>query len=267
MSSIISLGPVGPLSPEDTEGSSSTGPKPRSHVFGYLDETGLLHTPATDRFFGMGLLIVQSPRNLHRAVITLKDRKQFYKEFKFSELKTSNLPIYKGLIDAVFDTYGLRFNCYIVDKQARSTSNHVASYNGYAGYLVANAIDQTGADASEYITVLADDVSTNSINDKFESMVRDRVRKVTRRNALFGICRLESHAVTELQICDVLVGVVAYAHKMATGSVSTRSAKAQLVRYVQRKLNVFSLSQEHNLHLQNGIMFCVTQKSKPKTEE
>ncbi|MES2971753.1 MAG: DUF3800 domain-containing protein [Patescibacteria group bacterium] len=243
---------------------NSTGPKPRSHIFGFLDETGLLHTPPTDRFFGMGLVIVQNPRQLHRSIVRFKDQKQFYKEFKFSEIKTANLATYKTLMDICFDTHSLRFNCYIVDKTARTTNHHIRSYNGYAGYLIAHAIDQADEKVSEYITVLADDVSTNSINDRFESMVRERIRQVTRRGALFGICRLESHAVTELQICDVLVGAVAYAHKMGVGSVSTKGAKAQLVKYIQKKLNVFSLSQDLNLHLRNGVMFCVTQKLKVK---
>jgi len=241
---------------------NSTGPKPRSHIFGYLDETGLLHTPPTDRFFGLGLVIIQNPRNLHRSIIRLKDKRNFHKEFKFSGIKQSNLNTYKQLIDIIFDTQNLRFNCYIVDKTARSTKNYVSSYNGYAGYLIAHSIDQTDSEASEYITVLADDVSTNSIDDRFESMVRDRVRRVTRRGALFGICRLESHAVSELQVCDILVGAVAFAHKMGAGSVSTRGAKAQLTKYIQSKLNIFSLSQDLSLHLRNGVMFCVTQKKK-----
>jgi hypothetical protein len=212
--------------------------------------------------------IVQNPRKLHRNVIQLKDQQKFYREFKFRDINNHNLPTYKKLIDIIFGTQGLRFNCVIVDKSKRTARHHVSSYNGYAGYLIANAIDQTdNNNVSEYITVLADDVSTNSINDKFEKMVRDRMRKVTRRNALFGICRLESHAVTELQICDVLVGTVAYAHKMTAGSVSTRGSKAQLIKYVQKKLNTFSLSQNLDLHLHNGIMFCVTQKLSIKVQQ
>jgi hypothetical protein len=31
------------------------GPKPRLHLFGFLDETGLLHDPI-DRVFGLGFL-------------------------------------------------------------------------------------------------------------------------------------------------------------------------------------------------------------------
>jgi hypothetical protein len=136
----------------------------------------------------------------------------------------------------------------------------VRSYNGYAGYLIAGSIDQADSGVSEYITILADDVSTNSINDQFEKMVRLRINRVTRRNALFGICRLESHAVTELQLCDVLIGAVAYAHKMQVGGVSRQSAKAQLVKYIQTKLNTNALGQNLELHLRNGVMFCVKQK-------
>lgn len=236
------------------------GPKPRSHVFGFLDETGLLHTPVTDRFFGLGLVVVQNPRRLHRQVIQLKNQQRFYNEFKFTDINHRNLPLYKTLIDIIFTTPQLRFHSYIVDKTQSTSRNPVASYNGYAGFLVASAVKHNDTNCSEYITVLADDVSTNSINDRFEKMVRDRVRMVTRRNALFGICRLESHAVTEIQICDVLIGAVAYAHKMSVGAVGNSTAKAQIVKYIQNKLNVYSMAQDHNLRLRNGVVFCVKQK-------
>lgn len=203
---------------------------------------------------------MQNPRQLHRDIIKLKNQQHFYKEFKFTNVTHSNLAIYKSLIDICFNTHGLRFNCYIVDKTKITKGHHVRSYNGYAGYLIAGAIDQADPKVSEYITILADDVSTNSIDDQFEKMVRLRINRVTRRNALFGICRLESHAVTELQLCDVLVGAVAYAHKMSAGSVSTKGAKAQFVKYVQTKLNTHSLTQDLDLHLRNGIMFCVKEK-------
>lgn len=242
------------------EKDSNTGPKPRSHVFGFLDETGLLHSPQTDKFFGLGLVILPSPRSLHRGIIQLKNSRHYHEELKFSSVSSRNLQIYKDLIDQILSTQGLRFSCRIVDKTQKTTRNHVRSYNGYAGYLIAHSIDQGDASKSEYITVLADDVSTNSISDQFEHMVRDRIKKVVRRNALFGICRLESHAVTEVQVCDLLLGAVAYAFKMSDGAVSARSAKAKLVKYIQQRLNIYSLSQDMDLHLRNGVVFKITTK-------
>jgi hypothetical protein len=239
--------------------SNTTGPKPRSHVFGYLDETGLLTSP-NDRFFGMGLLVVQSPRAIHRSILRLKDKRHYYRELKFEDVQPANLPIYRELIDIALATHGLRFNCYIVDKQDYSSGNHVGSYNGYAGYLIANTIDQADEKTSEYITILADDVSTNDKDDHFEHMVRDRIRSVTRRNALFGICRLESHAVSEIQLTDVLVGTTNYAFKMREGLVSTRGPKAQLVKYLQVKLNVSLLAETQERKMRNKVYFSVVEK-------
>jgi hypothetical protein len=47
---------------------------------------------------------------------------------------------------------------------------------------------------------------------------------------------------------------------MQVGSVSRQSAKAQLVKYIQTKLNTNALGQNLELHLRNGVMFCVKQK-------
>jgi len=244
------------------ETDTTSGPKPRSHVFGFLDETGLLHTPASDRFFGLGLVVLPSPRSLHRSTINLKNSLHFHQELKWSSVTPANLAIYKKLVDNIFSTPGIRFNCKIVDKTIKVSNNHVRSYNGYAGYLVAHSIDQSASKdkTSEYITILADDVSTNSITDQFEKMVRLRIKKVTRRNALFGIIRLESHAVTEIQVCDVLLGAVAYAFKMSDGTVSTVGAKAKLVRHIQKKLGVPALSTDLDIRLKNGVIFKIDSK-------
>jgi uncharacterized protein YlbG (UPF0298 family) len=242
-----------PLSP-------TTGPKPRSNIFGFLDETGLLHSP-TDRFFGLGLVILQSPRYMHREIIRLRNQKRFYSEFKFSEISHNNLSIYKNFIDIVLHSPHLRFNALMVDKtKLRSNTNYVKKYNHYAGQLIATSLDQSKSTASEYITVLADDVSTNNIEDKFENIIRGEIRKTVRRNALNGVCRLESHAVTEIQVCDVLVGAVSYANKMSVGQASHNSAKAQFVKHIQKTINTLSLADELNLNLHNGVIFRITKK-------
>ena len=80
------------------------GPKPRINLFGYLDETGLLHSPATDKVFGLGLTICHNPKQLHRDIINFRNKRKFYKEFKFTEIRNENLPVYKGLVDIFFNT-------------------------------------------------------------------------------------------------------------------------------------------------------------------
>ena len=238
------------------------GPKPRTNIFGYLDETGLLHTPPSDRFFGMGLVVIRHPRALHRSIIRLKDKTNFHQEFKFNKISHSSLPMYKQLVDLALEMNGLRFNCIVVDKNIVPilTAQHTLMYNELAGELIAGSIDQTSHRDSEYITVFADDVSTADKSDKFEKIVSDKIKKAHRRSALFGVCRLESHAVSEIQLSDVLIGTVVYAYKMNNGLVSTTGAKAQFVRYVQQKLNILSLSETQKLKLRNGVYFVISEK-------
>lgn len=237
-----------------------TGPKQRLHLFGYLDETGLLHTPDTDRFFGIGLVAVPNPRHLHRAIIRLKDRYGFHQEFHFTKITHRSLPLYKELIDLAFDEPNLRFSVQIINKKGKKHPDKYKSYNRYAGEVIASILDVTKSNKSEYITILADDVSTSDKEDRFEQVVRDQVRRAHRRNALFGIARLESHAVSEIQLADILVSSVAYAFKMKEGLVSTRGIKAQLVKYIQKKMNVYELANDAQLRLKNGVYFAIKTK-------
>jgi hypothetical protein len=150
-----------------------------------------------------------------------------------------NLPIYKRLLGITLTTQGLRFHSHVIDKSTYNGTEHVKAYNNYAGHLIADVIDQVDPNCSEYMTILADDVPTNSKTDNFKHMVRDRIRMATRRNALFGICRSESHAVSEIQLTDVLIGSVNYSFKMRNKLVSTKGAKAQFIEYLQQKLGFY----------------------------
>lgn len=234
-----------------------TGPKPRLHLFGYLDETGLLHGPLTDQLFALGLLTVQNPRDLHRAIINYKNSKRFQGEFKFTGLTRQNLPLYKGLIDIFFDHQNQRFHVAVYDKRKLSIKDHHKTYNGYCGNLIGAALNQGNQKVSEYITILADDVSTPK-DDKFEIEVRAKIKAKTRRNALYGMCRLESHAVSEIQLCDVLLGTVNYSYKMKLGLLPAISGhKHDLVRHIQKHLGVFQLSDSVDRRLRKNIQFKV----------
>jgi hypothetical protein len=236
----------------------STGPKPRVHAFGYLDETGLLHSPATDKVFGMGLLLSPNTRELHRAIITLKNKRRYHRELKFSDVTSQTLPIYLELIDIFFACTNARFHVQIVDKSTAKVvpakGLHQKAYNNYAASLIAGSVGKNRGSASEYVTILADDISTSK-DDKFEKVIRERIRLVHRRNALFGIARLESHAVSEIQMVDVLLGTVAYAFKIKYGLVKGSGAQLRLLKHLQVKLGAVFLAQSQVVRLRNGDVF------------
>lgn len=238
-----------------------TGPKPRVNLFGYLDETGLLHSPATDKVFGLGLTICHNPKQLHQDIINFRNKRKFYKEFKFTDIRNENLPVYKGLVDIFFNSKNVSFSSLVFDKKQLNLSkffggDYERAYGVYVARLVSNTLEAESSKGSNYIVILADDVSTSK-NDQFEKVVKEKVKMRLRRNAVFGVARLESHAITEIQMTDVLLGIVAYAYKVKFGMVKASGAKLAMVKYLQAKLDVDKLSESHEIKKRGNFRFSV----------
>lgn len=238
-----------------------TGPKPRVNLFGYLDETGLLHSPATDKVFGLGLTICHNPKKLHRDIINFRNKRKYYKEFKSTDIRKENLPVYKGLIDIFFDSRHVSFSGLLFDKKQLDLNKYFRgdyerAYGVYVAKLVADALEEESSKGSNYIVILADDVSTSK-DDQFEKVVKEKVKMRLRRNAVFGVARLESHAITEIQMTDVLLGIVAYAFKVKFGMVKGKGAKLEMVKYLQKKLDVDKLSESQKIKKRGGLRFSV----------
>ncbi|MBI1856781.1 DUF3800 domain-containing protein [Candidatus Saccharibacteria bacterium] len=238
-----------------------TGPKPRINLFGYLDETGLLHSPATDKVFGLGLTICHNPKKLHRDIINFRNRRKYYKEFKSTDIRTQNLPIYKELLDIFFDSHSVSFSGLLFDKKQLDLNKYFKgdyerAYGVYVAKLISDALEAESSKGSNYIVVLADDVSTSK-DDHFEKVVKEKVKMRLRRNAVFGVARLESHAITEIQMTDVLLGIVAYSFKVKFGMVKGKGAKLEMVKYMQKKLGVSKLSQTQKIKKRGGLRFFI----------
>lgn len=242
------------------------GPKPRRHFFGFLDETGLLQSPSTDRFFGLGILIIPRTKPLHDELLKYRQRKNFYDEFKFTYVRRNNLALYKGLIDIFFDTVQARFCVVVYDKRLldrkRGNRKYSKVYNNFAGELISEAVIMNDtASRSEYLTILADDVST-AIDDSFEKEMKEKVKSMLRRNALFGVFRLESHAISEIQLTDVLLGTISYAFKVREGLIQSgpANAKLDLVKHFQARIGVPALSTSFYRRIKKGVKVKVIEK-------
>ncbi len=238
-----------------------TGPKPRINLFGYLDETGLLHSPATDKVFGLGLIVCHNPKKLHRDIINFRNRRKYYKEFKSTDIRMHNLRIYKELIDVFINSGNVSFSGLLFDKKQLDLDkyfkgNYEKAYGVYVAKLIADALEEESSKGSNYIVVLADDVSTSK-DDRFEQVVKEKVKMRLRRNAVFGVARLESHAITEIQMTDVLLGIVAYAFKVKFGMVKGEGAKLKMVKYLQKQLGASKLSETQKIKKRGGLRFSV----------
>jgi len=239
-------------------GVKKPGPKTVKNLFGFLDETGLLASPAVESLLGLGLLKVKNAPELHRSVVKLRDRTTYYDELKFSGITAVNLPIYKQLIDIYFDSAGCCFSALVFDKSKLDLNkfhngNHSKTYSTFVAKLIADTLE-----TSENIVVIADDVSTPD-TDHYTQEIKKKVKLKARRNALFGIIRAESHALNYLQLVDVLLGSVAYAFKLERGLVpnNKNSPKRKLVKYIQCYLAIDKLAQTFDRKMNQDRQFKV----------
>src|SRR5581483_1539562 len=234
-----------------------SGPKPRRDLQGYIDETGLLHREE-DRIFGLGLLVSPNINVLHTALIRYRNRAKYHKEFKFTSVGTHNILYYKGLINEFFKVPNSTVLAVVYDKKQLKIRDHHKAYNSFCGSIIADFINSLSSQkTTDYITILADDVSSPK-SDHFEREIRSKIRTKTRRNALTSLIRLESHAVTEIQLCDVILGAVAYGYKIHMGIVkSPDKAKLQLVKHIQKQVGVPALSIAMERRVKNGIRFAI----------
>lgn len=239
-----------------TTTSSTPGPKTRINLFGFLDETGNIHTET--EVFGIGLMVMLHPSYLRRSIIDYRNKRSYHNEFKFNHINPRNVNLYKGFVDLFFVQKNIKFFSVLYDEKKLDMDKHFKgdvdkAYNSFSARLITKSLG-----ISDYIVVLADDINTKK-SDNFERQIKEKVKHLTRRNALFGICKLESHAVSEIQLVDVLLGAVAFAYKIKLGILtpSSKNAKLKIVKHLQSNLNIDFISQKVDLKLKNGIRFSV----------
>lgn len=225
------------------------------HYFGFIDESGV---NLQDRFFGIGLLIVQDTGTLSELIRKRYDQlrgiadnnkqltinnwlqngqinelaamarrgKDF--EMKFDRINSTNNTIYKALIDDYFTVADARFTALIIDKNDPAF-NPVVTFPGtweayitYASMILARELSNL---KPESLCALIDYISKPSnITTIFEEEVAGKTNQRLSRRGLGNInlqcTQMESHANLIIQIVDVLLGAVTFDYKLNNGLIS-----------------------------------------------
>ena len=212
-----------------------------SSSFIFMDETGVLPAPR-DRFFAVGMLKCPSPALIQRPLAALRDKNHFFVEMKWTDVRANNLAIYKQALDAFFACQTARFACFVADKTAHDPiaefGNHWSAYERLASQLLVGNIGP-----KEHVVVLADEYSTPA-NVHFEGQVHNLVNNRLNAKHVTGVCRMRSTGVDLFQVLDLLLGAVAYEHKLIEGLIpaGTHSPKRKLLAYVRRGFGVASIA-------------------------
>lgn len=198
---------------------------------GFLDETGSI---SSDRFFGVGLLKTQHPARLLRAVQKLRDRRHWYKEFKFTETTTKSLPLYKEFIDVIASDSAVEFFSFVADREVADPverfGTHWEAYSKLAEQLVVACVR-----GEELLSVLADNYSTPD-EVLFEDSLKASVNRRLRRLAVTSVFRLDSRSSDGLQAVDMLTSAIAFEFRANVGLGSKTSPKSELAEYTRQAL-------------------------------
>lgn len=211
-------------------------PKANPVLSCFLDETGAI---SQDRFFGVGLVAIEEPSRLLRAVQNLRDRKHWYKEFHFSSVTRDSLDVYKELVDVCVATAGFRFYCFVADRHvADPVTRFGDAWTAYAKMSEQLVIASLPRGAVG--TVVADNYSTPA-SVLFEEELRFSVNRRLRRLALASVYRADSKAFDGLQAVDLFTSAAAQEFRADAGLASTTNLKAQLADYARKALGAETL--------------------------
>lgn len=201
----------------------------------FLDETGAI---SKDRYFAVGVVKLQEPSQLLRAVIKFRDKTHWYHEFKFTDVTRNTLAMYKELATLAWETGQPTFYCFVAD---RRDQDPIARFGDpWRAYLkMAEQLIVATVKPNEIISVLADNYSTPD-EVLFEEELRQAVNRRLRRLAVTTVARLDSRSTDGLQMVDLLTSAVAFEFRAHAGLASPTNHKAQLASHVRSLIGMDS---------------------------
>jgi len=222
--------------------------------FCFLDETGLLNRKE-DRFFALGMIKCHSPHNLYLKIKNLKDKIHFYDEIKWNKVGKKNYPVMKDVLKFFIDSRGFYFDCVILDKKKMDFKTHFQEnfWNVYEYFTRLLIKGNTGKD--EGICILADYYPCPD-ETNFESNIKNKINKEFNRQAIFGVCRMDSKGSEMLQLTDLVMGAILYEFKIQEALIIKPSKyKQDLLKYFKKISGVKSFHPEFRNNKFNILNF------------
>lgn len=202
----------------------------QTNQFGFMDETGVLSNDPAQRFFALGLLKASDTSTFYEQMVRLKnsaesERNEFLGtseaikaagtfEYKFNNIHKPTLKHYLSMVDLYFSFPNHNFSCLIVDKL--HPSFEVTQKDTWDLYIqFAATIVKENISKNEQLCLIADYLGRPRYSPTyFESSIRSI-------EGVFNVLMIESHASLYIQMVDILIGAVTYAHKVCKGAITT----------------------------------------------
>ncbi len=192
----------------------------------YVDESG--SRASASNFFVIAALKVRQQGKLARAVLNVRERNQFFGEFKFSAITRGALPAYYDLVDCLEDSE-LRIAACVADRRVfdpfRGKQPVWRVHAEVTTQLLVGCINKR-----ELVTALLDVISVPT-GSSLEDTVRQRVNRRLGSTVVVSAACLDSKSSDGLQLADLIAGAIAFERRRTTGeSGNPNSSKAKVAK-------------------------------------
>lgn len=212
----------------------------RGHPVGtaFVDESGII---AADRFFAIGMVKCVEPARLLRDIQRFRDKQHWYNEFKWYDLTTTTIDLYKDLIDICLIPGHMEFWCFVADRDVADPIDRFGSqWDAYGKLAEQLVVASTHTD--ELLAIMADNYSTPA-HILFEEDLRAAVNRRLNRLAAVSVVRLDSRASDGLQIADVFASAVTFEFREHAGLASASSPKGRVAAHLRARFGCTSFLQ------------------------
>lgn len=249
------------------------------NYFAFIDETGLLTSDPKQRFFAIGLLLIDDTSDFYNNI-----SKQYYKiisriedkrkslirsmgdsitrekfihylqnnrrfEFKFNTIDQISEQDFLDLINIYFQFSNMHFCALVIDTESKSFDfqkyfpNSWEAYIGYSKMLLKYNCSERGKSA-----VIADYVQMAHRSTKYFE------REIKQLPDVFNACRIESNASLFIQMVDILLGAVVYDFKIKSGIIGKEDPgfpKTKIVKKIREYVGKPTLAIKFTVHKPN----------------
>ena len=201
----------------------------------FCDESSHLpHDKSDIMVFGALYCPSEEVERLNRQIKTLRQTYNYQIEIKWTRLISRQWPFYQSLIDLLLHEQCLRFKATVVqnkhslDHDRFNEGSHSNFYHKMAYYSLRDFLT-----AGDSYRVYLDYMDTQGAEKgrKLGEVLRNGNKGVTE----IDVYTIRSHESQLIQLCDLLIGAVAYANRSDIPKQS--NIKNQIIRHLEQKLH------------------------------
>lgn len=208
--------------------------------FCFLDESGTLDQKSQP-YFTVGMIKCSQPYYLQQKIRYIREKNNFWWEFKFNNLNKIKLEVSISMLNALFETRNILFSSYTIDKRSKYFTEEFHHDPFIAYEQITKHLLEGNLRKNELLIVIADNLITPKRN-KFEVNIKNHINNKFKRLSIAGVCRIDSKTNNLLQLTDLIIGSINYELLLKEQIISKPSEfKFKFINQLKKNLGVASL--------------------------